>query len=133
MPDFEFLIPKRPVSQQARRRANLQGWKTYVREEAKKTWGGQTVRNIDLQLTLIYLCDHSPPDTDNIVKPIQDALVGLVFEDDSLITDVDSHRRFLNSTFDLTQLPQLVLDGIVSQQECVYVKVSRSLPLGEYL
>ena len=87
----------------------------------------------DLQLTLVYLSDVSPPDTDNIVKPIQDALVGLVFSDDALISDVESHRRALNSTFDLTQLPQLVLAGIASGQECVYVRVSSSRPLEEYL
>jgi len=130
---FEFLILRHPVSLQARNRANLQAWKSFVRDEAKRTWVGQTVQEGDLHLTLIYLCDESPPDTDNIIKPIQDALVGLVFEDDSLIADVESHRRFLDSTFDLTQLPPLVLAGIASQKECVYVKVSPSLPLGEHL
>ncbi|MCY2935116.1 MAG: RusA family crossover junction endodeoxyribonuclease [Planctomycetota bacterium] len=130
---FEFLILRRPVSLQARNRANLQAWKSFVRDEANRTWVGQTVQEGDLHLTLIYLCDESPPDTDNIIKPIQDALVGLVFEDDSLIADVESHRRFLDSTFDLTQLPPLVLVGIASQKVCVYVKVSPSLPLGEHL
>ncbi len=70
---------------------------------------------------------------DDIVKPIQDALVGVVFADDSLIADVESHRRFLNSTFDVTRLPPLVLAGIAAQEGCVYVKISRSRPLGEYL
>jgi hypothetical protein len=133
MPNLEFLVLKRPVSLQARNRANLHPWKSFVRAEANKTWAGQTVQEGELQLTLIYLCGESPPDTDNIVKPIQDALVGLVFEDDSLIADVESHRRFLDATFDLTQLPPLVLAGIASHQECGYVKISRSLPLGEYL
>lgn len=133
MPNFEFLILRRPVSLQAKNRANLQAWKSFVRQEAKKTWNDQILQEGDLQLTLVYLCDESPPDTDNIVKPIQDALVGLVFEDDSLIADVESHRRFLDDTFDLTRLPPLVLAGIATQRECVYVKVSRSRPLGEYL
>ncbi len=109
MPNFEFLIPKRPVSLQTKKRESLQAWKMYVREEARKSWNGQTVEEGDLHLILVYLCDESPPDTDNIVKPIQDALVGLVFADDSLIADVESHRRFLDATFDLTRLPQLVL------------------------
>ena len=61
------------------------------------------------------------------------ALVGLVFADDSLIGDVDSHRRFFNETFDLTRLPAPLLTGIANQQECVYVRVSRSLPLEDYL
>lgn len=96
-------------------------------------WKDPTVQAGDLHLTLVYLCDISPPDTDNIVKPIQDALIGLVFSDDALISDVESHRRSLYGTFDLTRLPALVLTGLTSGQECVYVKVSSSKPLEEYL
>jgi crossover junction endodeoxyribonuclease RusA len=129
---FEFLIRKRPLSLQANR-SSLQAWKHYVRAEAARAWSSPTIDDDDLQLTLVYLCGISPPDTDNIVKPIQDALVGLVYSDDSLIADVDSHRRSLNGTFDLTELPQLVLAGVASGEECVYVRVSSSKPLEEYL
>ena len=87
----------------------------------------------DLHLTLVYLFDEAPPDTDNIVKPIQDALVGLVFSDDALVADVESHRRSLNGAYDLTYLPPLVTAGIFSGRECVYVRVSTSLPLEEYI
>ena len=129
---FEFLIPRRPLSLQAKR-ASLQAWKSFVHAEAAKVWSGPVFEKGDLQFTLIYLCDQAPPDIDNIIKPIQDALVGLVFVDDSLISDVDSHRRFLNETFDLTRLPAPLLLGIAGQQECVYVRVSSSKPLEDYL
>jgi crossover junction endodeoxyribonuclease RusA len=130
--NLEFLIPRRPLSLQAKRQS-LQAWKVFVRAEAARVWNSPVIQTGDLQLTLVYLSDISPPDTDNIVKPIQDALVGLVFSDDALIADVDSHRRSLNGTFDLTQLPQLVLAGIATGHECVYVQVSTSRPLEEYL
>lgn len=133
MENFEFLIPRRPVSLQTRSRQNLQAWKSFVRTEAARVWNTGVIQTGDLQLTLVYLSDFAPPDTDNIVKPIQDALVGLIFSDDALITDIDCHRRPLNSVFDLTRLPQLVLAGIASQQECVYVRVSSSTSLEEYL
>ena len=42
------------------------------------------------------MCDSSPADIDNSIKPIQDALVGVVLADDFQVTDVDSHRRFLS-------------------------------------
>jgi crossover junction endodeoxyribonuclease RusA len=112
---------------------SLRAWKAFVHSEAAKAWNGPVVETGDLHITLVYLCDLSPPDTDNIVKPIQDALVGLVFSDDALIADVESHRRYLSGTFDVTRLPQLVTDGLLSGQECVYVKVSSSRPLEEYL
>ena len=130
---IEFLIPRRPVSLQTRNRTNLQAWKNFVRAQAAQVWSSNLIQSGDLQLTLVYLCDISPPDTDNIVKPIQDALVGVVFSDDELVADVDCHRRSLNGTFDLTRLRRLVLAGLASRQECVYVQVSDSMSLEEYL
>lgn len=129
---FEFLIPKRPVSLQAHSRSR-QAWKAFVREEAAKFWTETLIQTGDIHLTLVYLYDDAPPDTDNIVKPIQDALVGLVFYDDALVADVECHRRSLVGTFDLTRLPDLVIAGIASGQECVYVRVTRSLPLEEVI
>jgi hypothetical protein len=44
-----------------------------------------------------------------------------------------SAHESLYGTFDLTRLPRLVLAGIASQQECVYVQVSSAMSLEEYL
>jgi crossover junction endodeoxyribonuclease RusA len=130
---FDFLIPKRPVSLQTRKTANLQAWKQYVRAEAEKTWAGQIFANQDVHLKLIYLYDSDPVDTDNIIKPIQDALIGLIYADDLLITDVEAHRRSLYGVFDLTLCPTPLVQGIISGIECVYVRVSESKPLEDYL
>lgn len=130
---FDFLIPKRPVSLQTRKTANLQSWKQYVRSEAAKTWTGQFFSDKDIQLTLIYLCNSDPVDTDNIIKPIQDALIGLIYDDDLLIADIDSHRRSLSGIFDLTLCPSLLVQGITSGLECVYVRVAESKSLEDYL
>jgi crossover junction endodeoxyribonuclease RusA len=130
---FDFLIPKRPVSLQTRNRANLQAWKRYVQTEAARTWSGQIYSGQDIHLTLVYLYESDPVDTDNIVKPIQDALVGLIYEDDLLVTDVESHRRPLTGTFDLTRCPNALIQGIALGIECVYVKVCASRLLEDYL
>lgn len=51
-----------------------------------------------------------PLDTDNIIKPIQDALARLVFEDNVLVTNVRSHRRIRTGMFDLARsLAHLIL------------------------
>ena len=73
---FEMLIPRRPVSHQAKNRENLQAWKDYIYGRARNEWiGGTPYIDRGLRLTLVYLCDDSPADIDNIIKPIQDALV----------------------------------------------------------
>lgn len=130
---LEFLIPRRPLSLQTQNRANLRAWKAYVTAEAAKVWKAAAIDTGDLELLLIYLYDLAPPDTDNIIKPIQDALVGLVFLDDALISDVESHKRSLTGTFDLTRLPNLLIAGLTTGQECVYVRLSASQPLEDYL
>ncbi|MCY7331356.1 MAG: RusA family crossover junction endodeoxyribonuclease [Pseudanabaena sp. CAN_BIN31] len=130
---FDFLIPKRPVSLQTRKTANLQAWKQYVRAEAEKTWTGQFFTERNIQLTLVYLYSGDPLDTDNIIKPIQDALVGLIYKDDLIISDINVHRRPFSDTFDMTLLPILLVQGIVSRLECVYVQVSEPKRLEEYL
>ena len=76
---FEFLIPKRPVSLQTRKTSKRQDWQAFVRAEASKTWVGDPYSG-NVHLTLVYLYDTYPVDTDNIIKPIQDALIGLVYE-----------------------------------------------------
>lgn len=135
MQTFEFLISKRPVSLQTKNRQNLQAWKSFVRGEASKLWikGTPPVSESALRFTIVYLCDESPADIDNIIKPIQDALVGLVFVDDFLVSDVDSHRRFLDEPIDVTNLPPLLQSGVAAGNECVYVRVSDAQDLRNYL
>ena len=131
--NFEFVIPKRPVSLQTRKRENLQLWKDFVSAEAAKTWTGTVNTEMEMQLTLVYLYDNYPVDIDNIIKPIQDALQNLIYKDDTLVTDVDAHRRPLKGTTDMTHLPLLLFNAIVSGNECVYVRISYAQTLENYL
>lgn len=122
------------MSHQARNRANLQAWKAYVKKIANAHWSDPIIPNgTDLRLTLVYLCDDSPADIDNIIKPIQDAMVGVVYEDDIQISDVDSHRRYLTDTIVITGLPQMLADAVEVGGEAVYVKVENADELGVYL
>ncbi len=131
---FDFLIPQRPVSLQTKNRSNLQAWKAFVKAEAAKTWNRTVLsEDLDLHLTLVYLYDTAPVDIDNIIKPIQDALVGLIYQDDRQITDVQAHRRPLQGPFDVLNYPDLLLQGIYMGSECVYVRISESKTLESYL
>jgi len=131
---FEILIPRRPVSHQAKNRKNLQAWKDYIYGRARIEWTGRTpLTTPGLRLMLVYLCDDSPADIDNIIKPIQDALVGVVYADDSLVSDIDSHRRFLSDAIDITNLPSLLVRGVTLGEECIYIRVSFAENLEVYI
>ena len=87
---FEFTVEGPPVSQQAENRARLQEWRRRVHSAAVQHWAHGTVP-LDgaLQITVVYYYDGIVirMDNDNMVKPIQDALIGLIYADDRQITD----------------------------------------------
>jgi hypothetical protein len=60
-------------------------------------------------------------------------MVGIVIEDDILVSDVDSHRRFLSDPIDLGALPPLLQWGLLVGNECVYVRASDAQDLRSYL
>ncbi|HLF89402.1 MAG TPA: RusA family crossover junction endodeoxyribonuclease [Anaerolineales bacterium] len=133
MRPFEFIIPKRPVSQQTRRRENLRAWKAYVRSVAESYWSDEYEKeNGPVCITLIFLFDEVAIDVDNIIKPIQDALIGLAFENDSQVTDAISRRRNLKTQFVLEDVSPILMSGFDLKDEFVYVKISDA-PGQEYL
>jgi crossover junction endodeoxyribonuclease RusA len=90
MTPIEFVIPQRPVSQQARRQARLREWKEFVAEHARLAVNEpRELASEPVALKLLYVYEEAALDIDNILKPIQDALIGVLLEDDSVITDVE--------------------------------------------
>ena len=96
---FEFVIDGPPVSQQARRRARLRDWISKVENEAKSHWPEDELPfddSVMVKITYFYEENVSPKiDVDNISKPILDALKGVVFADDSQVTDLLCRKRRL--------------------------------------
>lgn len=133
MRPFEFIVPKRPLSHQAADASHKQAWKQYVYGRAFREWVGLPMAGDSLRFTLAYLCEQDPPDINNIIKPVQDALNGLVYADDSMVVDVQGHLRMTSEFIDLTGLPQLLQDAIISGVDCLYVRVDPSQALSNLL
>ncbi|HGS4803853.1 TPA: RusA family crossover junction endodeoxyribonuclease [Vibrio parahaemolyticus] len=131
---FELVLHKRPVSLQVKKRENLQAWKDFIYGRARDIWNrAPLTEDVDIHLTLVYICNDAPVDVDNIIKPIQDALSTLVFADDVQISDVESHRRFLSEGIDVTNLPPLLAEAVATGEECVYIKLQQATELEDYL
>jgi crossover junction endodeoxyribonuclease RusA len=74
-------------------------------------------------LTISYFYDTVSVDVDNVIKPFQDALKGLVYEDDVQVTDVLSRRRNLSGDFRVGSVSSIVADAFIRGNEFLYILV----------
>jgi hypothetical protein len=96
-------------------------------------WGNPPIDDGKVNVTIVFLCDNRAPiDVDNVVKPIQDAMNDIVYTDDVLVTDTDSHRRYLQETVDLTGCSRMLIEMLVANEEAVYVRVRNARTLAEH-
>ncbi len=125
---FEFTVQGPPVSLQARNRARLRTWKTTVRAAAAARWNNRQPPTAEsLEFCLIYFYDQTPiGDIDNIIKPIQDALVGLVYQDDSQITDIQCQRRESHLPFVFHQISDTLLNGFMLHDDFLFIRVTEA-------
>lgn len=124
---FEFIINGTPVSQQTRRRERLKKWKTYVREEAEKYWSKEnTIFTDSVMVQIIYFYDDIALDIDNIIKPILDAIIGLVYIDDAQITDIIIKKRYLFANFETDQNTLLLAQNFKRENEFLHVLITMS-------
>jgi crossover junction endodeoxyribonuclease RusA len=78
-------------------------------------------------LVVVYFFGRLPAylDNDNLLKPIQDALNGLVYEDDRQVTDTAIRRTSIEVQFRFRsgRHSALLMETIRSATEFVYVRV----------
>ena len=134
MSSFEFIIDGPPISQFARQREGLHAWKDLVRAEAERLWPpGSLPSNASLRITVTYYYEDSPVDTNGIVKPITDALIGLVFNDNSQIEGLTQSRQDLHASFRIPDFTPVLAEGFGRGREFLHVKIDGLPPLGERL
>ena len=113
-----------PVSQQTRRRERLKAWKTTVRQEAEKYWSPEQKTATGLvMLKITYFYDFVSMDVDNIVKPIQDAIIGLAYVDDDQVTDVLVRKRDLSGNFKVEDMTSTLSEGFARGNEFLHIVV----------
>ncbi len=115
---FEFSIDGPPVSLQTRRRASLEAWKGKVRREAEAAWvSGDPPSQEEVCVRITYFYENEAPDVDNIIKPIQDALIGLVYEDDAQVSDTSSRKSKIDGAFRIRGVsPELAVKLAVGRE-----------------
>ena len=72
-------------------------------------------------------------DNDNLVKPIQDALNGLIYADDQLITDTLLRKTCLDGAFRVRGLSPVLAKGFETGQEFLHIVVDSAPDHGDLL
>ena len=124
---FEFIVDGPPVSQQTRRQERLRSWRATVRQEAERYWSiGEMPTLESIVLRIWYFYEDISVDIDNIVKPIQDALNGLVYIDDDQVTDLIVRKRNLSENFKVINLSGVLAEGFNRENEFLYIVVEQA-------
>ncbi len=123
---FEFVVTGPPVSQQARNRQRLRLWIQNVRSAAERYWDGSPPVGVSVLVSIVYISDTVPFDIDNIPKPILEALNGIVYSDDSLVTDLVCRKRDRRDDLQIGNVSPLFRNFLHSRQQFLYVRVSDS-------
>jgi len=74
-----------------------------------------------LQVTYFY--DSVAIDVDNIIKPIQDAIIGLAYIDDDQVTDVFVRKRNLSGNFKVENMTSTLAEGFYRGNEFLHIVV----------
>lgn len=133
---LEFTVEGPPVSARSENRPLLDGWRQRVRAAAAARWGSAAPVAVPLGITVVYyhLVGTSRIDLDNLLKPVQDALTGLVYVDDVWITDVALRKTRAAAPIVVPGLSGVLLEAFAAGREFVHVKVDRApahtTPLG---
>jgi Holliday junction resolvase RusA-like endonuclease len=125
---FEFNIIGKPISHQTKDKQRLRDWKGKVRHAAETCWPSPGPVGSHVKVTITHYYDaqqgeEGVPDSDNIVKPVRDALNGVIYVDDYQITDFVSRRRNLNGSFRIRGISSTLAAGFCGGAEFLHVKI----------
>ena len=128
---FDFVALGVPMSVQSKSEAAVRRWQKVVADAARaalpRRRGGYGPAVGDLEATVVYFYQTRPLDTDNMIKPILDAMKGIVYIDDKQVVDVHAGVRAMSGTYDLREVTDLLWQAIGESEPFVYVRV-RPLP-----
>ena len=116
------VVKGRPVSVGASS-ASRSHWKNQVAAAASAVFPAPLVET-DLKITITFFYNNPPDfDTDNISKPICDALKGIAYSDDSQLMERHARRRDLNGSFHIKGVEPSVAVAIAEGEEFVSIKI----------
>jgi hypothetical protein len=125
---FEFTVSGVPISHQSGNKKLLAAWRQQVRDSAAAQWGTAAQLAVHLRIAVTYFHEGADAriDTDNLVKPIQDALNGLVYCDDRLIVDAQIRKASIDEPIRARHCSLILLRAFHVGQPFIHVIIDKA-------
>jgi hypothetical protein len=83
---------------------------------------------VPLKLTVVYYHERQSVliDHDNMIKPIQDALAGLIYKNDRQIIDAQTRKTNIDGRFRLRHLSAVYARAFGGGREFVYIRIEEA-------
>lgn len=128
MATFEFIVKGPAVSLKAKKTNSkrYQKWIRTVRAAAHLQWpiGKKPTDSQDVIVSITNYYTLAPPDVDNIIKPILDALHPIVYWDDRQVRKVTSQKRDLSSPARISDPSAMLATALDDYTELLHIIVT---------
>ena len=130
---WDFVVAGTPISTNAGS-VSKERWKRKVSAAAQAAWPpGDPPLTDTLEIHVTCFHDSAQPlDTDNMLKPIQDALNGIAYVDDKQITHTHGHMLDLNSPWVVRGISEQLGRGFGFNEAFVHIRIEAA-PTGSRL
>ena len=98
-----------------------------MQSAAQRRWDAEPPASGSVAVTITYFFDDAPLDVDNIPKPILDALTGLVYSDDSQVSDLLCRKRDLNDDLLIRSPSPELLEYLRHSKQVLHISVANAL------
>lgn len=110
------------MSARSHNRGRLADWKVRVAATAAERWIGPPLRGkVHVVVTYYHEGEIAHLDSDNMIKPILDAITGLVYADDRQATHIEARSVNLGAATRLAHVGALVAKELTRRREFVHV------------
>ena len=106
----------------------MREWIREVQSTAKQGWDAEPPVSGAVAVTITYFYRSSDPlDVDNIPKPILDALKGLVYADDSQVSDLLCRKRDRNENLLIRNPSANLLASLRDAEPVLHIAMTRAM------
>lgn len=119
---LEFIVKGVPRSVHAKN--SLRGWIKTVKDAATALWGNNQPLGTELNVTIVYFYRDGSIDVDNFIKPIMDAMKGVIYDDDAIVSQVLARKTELRSGLEIGAASTRLVAALDAARDFVLVRVN---------